>query len=444
MTELMPPTANTPLPAEIGRGVRFTRPLAVARHVLLGLTIVTTFGAGVLADRLVFNGGAEAGAASSLTDSPTFEIFQATWNLIQDSYVATGEIDEASLLHGASRGMVESLGDTGHSRFLDPNEAALYEAAITGKYIGVGIRLDISNDLPVVAEAIDGSPAAAAGIRAGDVILGIDGVGTAKLTREEVRDLLQGEQGTDVTLVLRHAGANERFTVTITRQQLVDEPVSWAMLPGAVAHVRLSEFTLGASADLEEALNAVRDAGATGIVLDLRDNPGGLVDEAIRVASQFVPEGTVLYQQQDRGREPSPVTTYGGGVALDLPLTVLVNEGSASAAEIVGGALRDSGRAQLIGETTFGTGTVLIPFPLDDGSVALLGTAFWLTADGEQVWRKGVEPDRYVALPAGVYPTRPGDDADGVFTADELRNTEDRQLQSAQRVVVRLARSPTP
>ena len=404
----------------------------------LALGFLVVFGAGVGVDRTLLGSGEGAGAATTLSDSPAFAVFEETWNLIQTEYVATDEIDDTALLHGAAQGMVEALNDTGHSRFLNPGEADEYEAAIRGEYVGIGIRLDIADDLPVVAEAIPGAPAAGAGIRSGDVILGVDNVGTLGLDREAVSDLLRGEPGTEVTLTLRRATDGQRYRVTLVRATLTERPVTWTLLPDGVAHIRLSEFTLGATGAMTEAIEAARGQGATGIVLDLRDNPGGLVDEALGVFGQFVPKGTVLYQQQDRGREPYPVATSDAGIAQDLPLTVLVNGGSASAAEIVGGALRDSGRAMLLGETTFGTGTVLIPFELADDSVALLGTSLWLTANGERAWRIGVEPDRQVALPPDVYPARPTDDEDRVVSVAELASSEDRQLQSAHRAVVRL------
>jgi carboxyl-terminal processing protease len=182
--------------------------------------------------------------------------------------------------------------------------------------------------------------------------------------------------------------------------------------------------------DLRAALAEAREQGAVGVILDLRNNPGGLVSEAIGVASQFLEEGTTIFQHQGANQEPYPVKTVGfDGAWLEEPLVVLVNEGSASAAEIVGGALRDNGRADLIGQTTFGTGTVLTPFEQPDGSIVLLGTALWLTADGDQIWKEGVEPDVEVELPVEAQVSRPSDDIDISKMDDE--SLEDLQLQAA-------------
>ncbi len=233
-----------------------------------------------------------------------------------------------------------------------------------------------------------------------------------------------------MTVTLVRPGADAPYTVTLIRRTITLRPVSWRMLPENVVQLRLAEFSAGATQELKAALTEIRERGATGIVLDLRDNPGGLVAEAIGVASQFMPEGTTIFQQQERGEGPKPVKTVGlDGLWLDKPLVVLVNRGSASAAEIVGGALRDNGRARLLGETTYGTGTVLIPFEQPDGSIVLLGTGLWLTADGDQLWKEGVEPDETVALPFDAFPSRPNDDPE--VSEAELEGLDDDQLRAA-------------
>jgi carboxyl-terminal processing protease len=370
------------------------------------------------------------GAASSFTDREEFATLQRTWDLIHAEYADPEAVDDTALIYGAAEGMVDALGDDGHSRFLDPEDAADFEEATRGEFTGVGIEIDLPGDRPIVVAPIDGSPAAEAGIRSGDTILAIDGRTTERLDREEIGDLIRGDAGTDVTLTLLHRGGLTPYTVTVTRRTITLRPVSWRMLPGNVAQVRLAEFSVGAAKELAAALEAAREQGATGVVLDLRDNPGGLVAEAVGVASQFLPEGTPIFRQQEPEGEPNPIATVGtDGRWLDGPLAVLVNNGSASAAEIVGAALRDNGRATLLGERTYGTGTVLIPFEQPDGSVVLLGTALWLTAGGEQIWRQGVEPDVTIPLPAAVTASRPSEP--GEVTATELANLADAQLRAA-------------
>jgi carboxyl-terminal processing protease len=290
--------------------------------------------------------------------------------------------------------------------------------------------------MPVVIAPIDNSPAYEAGIKSGDVIVAIDGTLTADLEEDEWTERIRGDAGTDVSLSLLHQGDEKPYDVTITRQKIIVDPVSWRMLPGNVAWVKLSEFSQGATDGLVQALGEAKAEGAEGLILDLRNNPGGFVFEAVNVGSQFLPDGSVLFREQDREGNVKPVTTPGNsGEWLDRPVVVLVNEGSASAAEIVSSALRDNERATLIGETTFGTGTVLLPFELSDGSVVQLGTQLWLTADGDQIWKRGVAPDEEVVLDAGTYPALPIDFTQTELTPDQFSAVDDGQLTAGYEAV---------
>ncbi|MDP9356569.1 MAG: S41 family peptidase [Chloroflexota bacterium] len=442
LSQLMRSEESSPFSAPPASGARLRIPAAL-RSVLAALTLTLVFGAGVATDRLVWNGGPGAGASSSITDSEKFDVLQQTWDAIHTEYVETEAIDDQELIYGASRGMVDALGDTGHSRFLDPEEANDFEQEIRGETVGIGIYLDLESAQPTVIAPIEGGPADQAGIQAGDVILEIGGEPVEGLTPEELRDRLGGDEGTRVSLTLRRGQDKQPYTVTLSRAKLVIRPVSWSMLPDGVAHLRLSEFSGGATEALKEAIQEIREAGATKMVLDMRDNPGGLVFEAIGVSSQFLPEGATIYQERDRAGSVRRVTAVGEGVALDLPLVVLVNGNSASAAEIVAAALRDNGRASLVGERTYGTGTVLTSTEFTDGSMALIGTSLWLTADGEQIWKRGVDPDQTVVLEDDVYPTRPSQDPD--VTEAELAQSKDDQLVAGHdRLQRRNAALPSP
>lgn len=411
------------------------RPRA-AGVVSLAAGAALVFASGVAVGR---GDGGAAVAGSSLTASPAYETFQQTWDLIHSEWVLPKEIDDQALLYGAAAGMVDALGDQGHSRFMNPEEAERFAEASEGSYVGIGVEIDFRGPLPVVISPIDGSPADEAGVRAGDTIVAIDDVETGRMERQEIADHLLGEPGTDVTVELLGADGATR-EVTLTRRSIELDPVSWRMLPGGVAQVRIAEFSSGATQELKAALTAARDAGATSVVLDLRNNPGGLVTEAIGVASQFMDEGATIFQRQERDGAVNPIKTVGhDGLWLDRPLAVLINRGSASAAEIVGGALAENGRAVTIGETTFGTGTVLVPFTQPDGSTVLLGTALWLSPDGERLWKQGVAPSWEVELPATVSPSRPSDDPE--LTAAKLAGLDDIQLRAAWTL---LAPSPAP
>lgn len=413
-------------------------PLPSVGRWLSAVLLFAAFGAGVAVDRLIWVDDGGVGASSSLTDLESFAVLQDTWDLIQDEYVEGAAVDDQALIYGASAGMVAALEDTGHSRFLTPEQADEFEAAIRGEVIGIGVQLDLRDGFPTVLAPIDGSPADRAGIKAGDVIVAVDGRSVEGLDRSGIAGLLRGEVGTAVSLTLRRQGQGTPIEVTVTRAKIAIEPVSWRMLPEGVAQIRLSDFSAGAAEALEQALVAAKAAGATAVTLDLRDNPGGLESEAIGVASQLMPEGAIVFQKRDRDGALQSVRTIGPGAGHDLPLVVLINGNSASAAEIVAVALRDNGRATLIGETTFGTGTILSTFRLEDGSIALLGTALWLTPEGEQVWKVGVDPDVDVDLPVGVFPSRPQEDLE--VTPAELEALPDLQLREAHELATMASR----
>jgi len=214
--------------------------------------------------------------------------------------------------------------------------------------------------------------------------------------------------------------------VTITRAVFQLHNVTWRMLPGThLAQLRIAAFETGASADLRKALVAIKKQPADGVVLDLRNNPGGLLGEAVDCASEFLKGGNVLLAKNARGQE-RPVPVKPGGVATAIPLVVLVNQGTASGAEIMAGALKDAHRGLLVGETTFGTGTLLTQFNLADGSALLLAVEEWLTPSGSVIWHKGITPNIVTALAAGVSPDFP--EGESEMTAKQLEDSGDAQL----------------
>jgi len=221
------------------------------------------------------------------------------------------------------------------------------------------------------------------------------------MSSTEVGILLRGKEGVPVSLTIERPAGGETVDLTIYRARIEIEPLEWAALPQGIYLIRLNEFSDGAGRALEEAIDTALDGGGTGIILDMRGNPGGYVYEAERVASQFLPTGTVLYVEQGRSGEPEAyVIERDAGRAQDIPLVVLVDENSASSAEIVASALRDHGRAEVIGVRTFGTGTVVSSFDLDDGSIAAIGTAIWTSPAGESARNDGIEPSIVVEMPA--------------------------------------------
>ena len=282
---------------------------------------------------------------------------------------------------------------------------------------------------PIIQSVIPGGPAERAGLRSGDRVLTVDGKALDGLDIDQVVKLIRGDAGTTVKLSILHEGDTAPVEYRIVREKVTVPAVSWSMIPGTtLADLRLEEFSAGAAKEVEDAIKAAKAAGATGIVLDLRGNPGGYVGEAVDIASEFLKDG-IVYQQRDKSGKVDKQSVKPGGEATTLPLAVLVNLGTASSAEIVAGAIQDADRGQLIGEKTFGTGTVLNEFALKDGSALLVGTVEWLTRDGRQIWKKGIEPDVPLESdPAGTI-VPPSDLSK--LGAEGLTNSGDAQLLKA-------------
>lgn len=413
-----PDTSSSP-------GHRASRGLMVAIMIALSMSVGLVAGSG-------FSSTDGATASTMLSQIPEFQVVEETYDAIRENYVLSDDFTDAELMYGASSGMIDALGDEGHSTFLNPEEARDFERSSRGELTGIGIQIDLTGPQPIVVAPIDGSPAFEAGIRSGDVIIAVDGVLTVDVDTDEVGDMIRGEAGTDVTLTLRHQDELEPYEVTITRAKIDIKPVSYAMLPNNVLWLRLSQFSTGATEGVIEALRFGKEQGMTGVILDLRNNPGGLVFEAIGVGSQFLRGGSVLYQEQNPDGTVREVQTIGNsGEWQSGDLVVIVNEGSASAAEIVSSGIRDNSRGELYGETTFGTGTVLLPIELSDESVALLGTKLWLTANGDVIWKKGVAPTNVITLEPGVSPRLPIEYDTDVLTEEDLAVLEDTQLLAA-------------
>ncbi|MBI4671642.1 MAG: S41 family peptidase [Chloroflexi bacterium] len=365
---------------------------------VLGLT------GGVMLDRYIMVASAAAPGADS---RPNTDLVLEAWRLIDSHYVDRAAIEQTRLTYGALTGMVDALGDTGHSTFLTPEMLEQHQSYTAGSFEGIGAQVEKRGDHIVIVAPMDDSPALKAGLKPGDAILKVDDEDMTGKSVQDVINKILGPAGTQVKLTIMDAHDGSQRELTLTRAKIIVNNVSWARVPGtAIAVVRITGFSDKVGDGLKKALTEIRQQKMSGVILDLRNNPGGLLSEAVATTSQFLDQGDVLLEKDAQGGIEH-VRVESGGLATDLPLAVLINYGSASASEIVAGALQDAGRAKLIGETTFGTGTVLNTFRLSDGSAMLLATSEWLTPNGRVIWHRGVKPDDKVSLPAGVSPLTP-------------------------------------
>jgi carboxyl-terminal processing protease len=360
---------------------------------------------------------------------PDFRLMEEAWNTIQRIYVDRKAINPRLMTYGAIDGMVDSLGDTGHSRFLSPEMVKQERDLAKGEFEGIGAEVRTRNGQLVIVAPIDGSPAQRAGLMPEDIILKVDEKEVTGLPMNQAVGMILGTAGTRVKLTILDPKSGRAREITLTRARVTFQSVTWLQLPGTtVAHLRVATFNHGVARDLRKVLSAIQEQGLTGLILDLRNNPGGLYQEAVAAASQFLSSGNVLLEKDALG-QIKPVPVQPGGVATIMPLVVLINGGTSSGAEIVAGALQDAHRAQLVGEKTFGTGTVLQTFPLSDGSALMLAIGEWLTPAEHDIWHHGVSPDIAVSLPPAVIPLIPVTDKG--LTAEGLRQSQDVQLLRA-------------
>jgi len=348
----------------------------IAVTLLLAATITLSFG---------------AGCALGVKTSPGLglDIVEQAWNIISQDYVDKEKLDPNKLTQGAVKGMVEALDDP-YTSYLDTTAYELSMRSLEGKFEGIGAYVAIKNEQITIIAPIADSPADRAGIRAGDVILKIDGRSTSGMSLAEAVLSIQGPKGTTVTLHILHQGETEPEVVEIVRAEIEVPSVNFEM-KGDIAYIAITYFSERTSEELASKLEGITPQ-ATGIILDLRSNPGGLLNTVIDVAGFFLKEGVVVDVVDNQGKhttssvKPSQLTT-------DLPLVVLTDNYSASGSEVLAGALQDYGRATIAGARTYGKGSINILRQLKDGSGLYITTARWLTPNGRLIEGKGLEPD---------------------------------------------------
>ncbi len=341
-----------------------------------------------------------------------FQPFWEAWTLIHQEYVDQ-PVDDTKLMQGAIQGMLASLGDP-HTIYLTPQEYKDANSSLTGSYEGIGAYVDTTGSYLKIMSVISGSPAEKANLKSGDEIIAIDGTSMTGISPEVVRQKVLGPAGSSVTLTIQRSGVDKPFDVKIVRAKITVASVQSKMLDGNIAYVQLTTFGDTTSDSLKNQLGQLMAQHPKGLILDLRNNGGGYLQTAIDVASQFLDKGTVVYEKHGDGTMDTYNVTP-GGLATNIPMVVLVNEGTASASEIVSGALQDYGRARLVGVTTYGKGTVQIWTPLSNNEGAVSITiARWLTPKKRTIDQKGLTPDVVVQI-----------------TQDDINANRDPQLDKA-------------
>ncbi|MGH2585830.1 MAG: S41 family peptidase [Dehalococcoidia bacterium] len=377
------------------------------RWSLIGFLVVLivglAFSLGFVLRVALEDDGGDGTTASRLTtaeseDEPEFAVLGEIYRALRDNYVDPNAIDPELLRTGAINGMINALGDT-HQVYLTKEARQFGDTDLQGQFEGIGATVDQRGGEIVIGRPFDGSPAQKVGIRPGDAILEVDGQSTKGWTTHEAVGRIRGERGTEVRLKVRHMDNTEEELVLVRDRILlpsvrveVPQDAQGNDVPD-LAYIRIEQFTQRTTDELKIALRDMRDRGQKGLILDLRNNPGGLVSACNDVASQFMARNNTIFIEQRRGGDETKHVTASGGLATDIPMTVLVNHNSASCSEIIAGSLKDNGRAPVIGETTLGKGTVnrFVDLKQDGGAIYVTIGRF-LTPKRDVIEARGVKP----------------------------------------------------
>jgi carboxyl-terminal processing protease len=379
---------------------------------LMAMVATTTFAAGFGLGRYVTPAAARPSSPLPEATQKQFDVFWQAWQLVEREFYTEKPLDYQAMTYGAIRGMVDSLGDT-HTMFLTRAEKDMLSEDLEGQFGGIGVTINLSQEgLLTAVKMIPGAPAERAGIKPGDVILEVDGRSIRGMDTVQAISLIRGPEGSSVRLLIQR-GQETPFEVTVMRAMIALPVTESRMLDNGIAYLRLSEFNGKATVAVRAALTELLQQKPRGLVFDLRDNPGGYLHVADEIASEFLSNGLVVIE---RGRDGSENRhqVQPGGKATQIPLVVLVDGGSASASEIVAGAIQDQQRGVLIGEQTYGKGSVQLTERLSDDSGLQLTIRRWYTPNDHGIDGKGLTPDVVVKM-----------------TEQDLQSQTDPQLQQA-------------
>lgn len=399
------------------RGTLFLVALIFGTGVLFGRL---SFGSVVSAvpDPIFVNTDPKSGFVNTDTSGEKldFSLFWKVFGILKEKYVDREELDSQQLFYGAIKGMLAATGDP-YTNFFTPEEGKAFQESLTGTFDGIGAEMAMQDGVVTVVAPLEGMPAEAAGVRAGDKVLKVDGESTENLSLDEVVKKIRGPKDTEVKLTLFHEGDQDIREVSVRRGVILVKSVRTETRDG-VYIVRVSRFGDDTAGDFEAALKAI-PSDAQGVVIDLRNNPGGLLEQAVQMAGYFVAADTVVVQEENSQGEKTVLRSKKQSVLVDLPLVILINQGSASASEILAGALRETREhVTLVGEQSFGKGSVQELIPVTKDTSVKITIAKWLTPKGNQINKVGIAPDEMVEL-----------------TPEDVTNKNDKQLNRALEIL---------
>lgn len=343
-----------------------------------------------------------------------FTLFWKVWGILKDKYVDGGKLNAHELFYGAIDGMLAATGDP-YTTFFDPKEQKEFQEEISGVFEGIGAEMGIKDKVLTIIAPLEGMPAEKAGLMAGDKVLKIDDQNTTLLSLEEAVSRIRGAKGTEVTLTIFREGDEEAHDITIKRDTILVKSIRFEMKENAIAFIRISRFGDDTERDFKIAVKQALDQKATGLIIDLRNNPGGFLDASIEMASIMLPKGDVVVIEEDGSGTRKEMKTRGGDMLSQIPTVILINEGSASASEILAGALRDNrNNVTIVGQKSFGKGSVQELITVSKDTSVKITVARWLTPNGHQINTVGITPDIEIKN-----------------TRDDLDNKRDPQLDKA-------------
>ena len=382
------------------------------------ILILMFFAGAVISGGLVFmvTGRGAVTIEESITgtsDCEDYAVLEEIYNYYQKYYI--GDIDKETLIENAAKGMVYGTGDT-YGAYFNAEEFQQFRADDNGEYVGIGILINIGeNDEISVAQVYEGTPAEAAGILPGDILVGVDGIDTVGMDYLKVVEMVKGEEGTEVTVSFLRDGKKHDFT--LIRAEVTAEQVEWFMQDDEIGYIKIIQFTGNASELFHRAIDELEEAGAKGYILDLRYNPGGDKDIAVDIGDTLFPKGDIITLIDNEGNE---TVDRSDAYYLNKPLVVLINGSSASASELISGCVQDYGVGVLVGETTFGKGVAQRFYNLDDGGVLRITSSYYETASGRCPQDVGITPDYEVILDEAVQ-----------YDPSLLASEADNQMQKA-------------